>query len=273
MHTLPDDELTWVKAPRKRDYLQLKNGDILTGTIHSMEAARWRFTIEQREQTVAPANIVALGFNTDLARVRAPKGIYYRVVLRDGSRLCCTAVNTDGTTLTVTTLFKETWRLPLKELAALDLEQTPAMPLADLKPTATVYHSFDGEQATWHANRTMHGRALQLRTPNGLATYERGLGVPAGSTLTYKLDGKYTRLLAVVGLDTTQGERGAVVVQIVRDGKLYPLPRDGKLTVRDGLLSLAVDLSNIQELQLHIKRSDGGIVQAAANIVEAYLIP
>ena len=40
--------------------------------------------------------LAAVGFNTDLARVRRPKGPYYRLTLADGSRLSVQSVTFDG---------------------------------------------------------------------------------------------------------------------------------------------------------------------------------
>src|SRR5262249_56243474 len=70
-----------------------------------------------------------------LATVPRPRGTYGRVVLTDGTRLSLQSAEcADGETLTGTTVFDAEIRVPVEQVAALDLHQGRAVYLSDLKP-------------------------------------------------------------------------------------------------------------------------------------------
>lgn len=270
---VPHDELpTWLNGPRSRDLLQLANGDLLRGTIQQLDATDWKIMVEQRQQSVAAKQVVALGYNTDLARPRKIRGLYYRVVLADGSRLSGTTIEADRQKLTLTTLFKETIAWPLHEVREITLEQGKAIPLTELKPQFA-YQSFDGEQGTWQMHRALNLQPLTVNTTDGVATYDHGLAVPAGSTLTYSLDGKYQRVELAFGMDAQLGARGSAKVQVTLDGKSITLPNEGLITLKAGLLRVRHDCQGVKELKITLQRASGQGVQSAVNIVDARLLP
>lgn len=268
------EQPSWVNRPRQRDVIQLKNGDTILGTINKIDPVDgWRITLEQREQTIPHANVVALGCNTDLARQRLPRGVYYRVVFTNGSRLSCLSVVSDQQQLKLTTLMKDVFTVPSAEMIAIDVAQSKAIPLHELKPTRYDYQSFDGELAQWSVNRTINGQPLQLRFPQGDSTYEHGLSIPAGSTLTYDLAGKYQRFMASVGIDISQGERGSATLTVLLDGQPVAFANKGLLTVKQGVFNINLDVRGVKEMKLIVARHEGGFVQAAINVVQPWLVP
>lgn len=270
-----DDGPDWLAGPRRRDVVQSKTGDRVLGAIETIDAAKnvLRYQADGKAQQMEWARVAAIGFNTDLARVRKPKGPYYRLTLADGSRVSVAALEFDGAAWTADTLFKGTFRLPADRVLSVDVEQGKALSLADLKPAKYQYASFDGEEFIWTADRNVLGRPLRLKTSDGDSTFDRGLGLHAECTVTYSLSGKYHRFEATAGIDARDGRLGDAELSIQVDGQARDLARGGQLSSDVGPIPIRVDVTGARELKLFVRRRSGGIVQDVVNLVDARLIP
>ena len=265
----------WLSAPRAKDIVHLKSGELLTVALSSISEAPKivKYQLANKEAQTELAKVSALGFNTDLVRVRLPKGSYYRLTLRDGSRLNALTLQGDERVLKCETLFKQPFSLLWSDILAVDVEQGSVRALVDLKPTQYEYRSFAGEQFSWLPNLAVTGKPLRLATKEGEATFVRGLGLHAECSLRYEFAQKYRRFEAVVGLDSQSGKRGQVVLEISIDGKPQTLPNNGKISSATGLLSLRLEVANAKEMTIQVKAGAGGNVQDHVNIVEARLVP
>ncbi|GBF05557.1 glycosyl hydrolase family 98 [Deinococcus aerius] len=97
---------------------------------------------------------------------------------------------------------------------------------------------------------TGDGRALTL---NG-RVYARGLGVHAGSSLSFALGGRCRLFMARVGVDDEVGDRGSVVFQVYADqSKVYD---SGPMTGRSATKTVIVPVTGAGELRLVV--TDGG---------------
>lgn len=270
----PADDPAWLTGPRKRDVLQARNGDLSLGALTAIDPAgnAVRYQADGKDHRLDLSRVSAVGFNTDLARARRPKGPYYRLTLADGTRLSATGVTFDGRTWTATTLFKESVRIPTDQVVSVDVEQGRAVVLSDLKPTKYQYQPFDGEEYSSAADRSVTGDALRLKTAAGESTFDRGLGLHAECTVTYPLAGKYRRFEALVGLDARTGVRGEAVLAVLVDGKERELPGGGRLSLAGGPLPVDLDVSAAKELTVVVRRGNGGVVQDHVNLAEARLI-
>lgn len=94
------------------------------------------------------------------------------------------------------------------------------------------------------------GRTLTV----GGATYAKGLGVHAPSTVTYHLGGRCTALTVDVGVDDESAFTGAVAFQIYRD--TTKVADSGTVTTADAARKLTADLTGGQTLRLVV--TDGG---------------
>ncbi|MBT2406206.1 MULTISPECIES: NPCBM/NEW2 domain-containing protein [unclassified Streptomyces] len=94
------------------------------------------------------------------------------------------------------------------------------------------------------------GRTLTI---NG-ATYAKGLGVHAPSTVTYNLGARCTGLTVDVGVDDESAYTGAVAFRIYRDSTL--VADSGVVTTSDPARKLTADLTGGQTLKLVV--TDGG---------------
>ena len=264
----------WLAGPRKRDVIQSRTGDRVEGSLVGMDAARnvVRYQADGKERQTEFARVQVVGFNTDLARVRRPKGPYYRLTLVDGSRMSVTAVRFDGTVWDVQTVFKESLKVPAGQVISVDVEQGRVVYLSDWKPASYQYESYDGEHFGWAADRAVTDSPLRLKVPAGESTFDRGIGLHAACTIKYALGGKFARFEALAGLDAGTA-RGHAEVAVLVDGKEEGLPRAGRLTPAAEALPLSVDVTGAKELSIVIRRGNGGGVQDRVNLAEARLVP
>jgi NPCBM/NEW2 domain len=265
----------WLAGPRKLDVLQARNGDIVRGAIAAIDAAKnaLRYQLNGKDHQLELSKLFAIGFNTDLARLRRPKGPYYRLTLVDGSRLSVISVAFDGQIWTAVTPFKDTVRIGADQLVSVDVEQGKASYLSDLKPAKYQYQPFDKDDYSWVADRAVTGRPMVVKTSGGESTFDRGIGLHAGCSLTYSLAGKYRRFEALAAMDAASGVRGDAVLAIMIDGKELPLPGGGRLTYAHGPLPLRIDVSGAKELTIVLRRGSAGNVQDHVDLAEARLVP
>ena len=85
--------------------------------------------------------------------------------------------------------------------------------LSDMEPLKIEQDSMTG--ASWPPQRDKNVTGGSIRL--GRRIYEKGIGVHADTTLTYKLDGQFERFSAVVGIDHSVGAYGSVVFRVRTD--------------------------------------------------------
>lgn len=269
-----DPDPDWLTAPRKRDLFLACNGDSAAGALTSIDPATnsVAFQADGRDHHLEFSKLAAIAFNTDLARIRRPKGPFYRLTLVDGTRLNAQTATFDGVTWTATTLFKDAVQFPAEQLVSVDVEQGKVTYLSDLKPLKYQYRTFDGEQYAWAADRCVTGRAITLRGVSGTSTFDRGLGLHAECAVTYSLGGKYRRFEALAGLDARSGARGNATLVVRVDGKEESLPAGGRLT-NGGPVAVRIDVTGVKELAIEVRRGPGAHVQDHVDLAETRLIP
>ena len=264
----------WLTQARKRDVFQLRSGDVVLGAIDRFDTATnlLRYQSDGKSQQLDWSSISAIGMNTDLARIRKPKGSYFRVIFRNGSRLSVPSIAFDGTQWTVQTTSKESLQFPAEFVVSVDVEQGKAAHLSDLRPSNYQYQTFDGEEHTWHSNTNVLGGPLRLSVGESESTFDRGVGLHASCSITYKLEDQYRRFEALVGLDAQVGATGNAELDILVDGRSVPLPAGGKLLGNGPVRTLAIDVLNGKELTIIIRSGVGGNVCDRVNLADARLI-
>jgi hypothetical protein len=87
-----------------------------------------------------------------------------------------------------------------------------------MKPSKQQYTSFADEQRlpTLHFNNQQ--MPLRLKLGEYQRTYWTGLGLTAGMTLTYDLQGKYQRFTGLIGMDCITAPVGTVQLIVLADG-------------------------------------------------------
>ncbi|HTU19827.1 MAG TPA: NPCBM/NEW2 domain-containing protein [Gemmataceae bacterium] len=255
---------------RTRDTVCLRNGDVVAGVLTGLDEQTVVVKVDKRQVTVKTPQVAYIAFNTELADTLRPKGVSARLVLLGdqpgrGGRMTLTAASADDTTLTGTTVFGARLRVPLRDIAALDLHSRSSVYLSDLKESKYVFHPF--LDAAWPF--AVDGNVAEHDFLLAGSTYDKGIGMHSHSRLSYRLSGAYRRFEALVGLDDKDGRRGAVRIRVLADGE--PL-LDRSLTSRDGAVPVGLSMEGVRELTLEVDFGRDGDVQDVVNWVEARLI-
>lgn len=102
------------------------------------------------------------------------------------------------------------------------------------------------------------------------SSFDKGLGVAAGSKIIFRLAGKCSRFQSVIGLDDSAGAGGSVVFKVFADGEqLYP---KGEPTVFDASADpqeLDLDLSGKHRLTLLVTSAGDGDTNDRADWADA----
>lgn len=268
---LDPQRYSWLGDTRRKDFVLLRNGDIAHGTLLSFTPDIRLRSENGAVRTFALVEPAALAFDPSLARTRMPTSPYAHVALRDGTRLNLTGTTIADGTLRGKSLFGAEVELSLLEVVGFDVYRGKAAYLSDLKPKRADYGAFLGVEWPWAADRTVRGESLRLIGPNGMETFDKGIGTHPRTVLSYDLAGKYRRFEALVGLDAVSGLRGRAVVRVLVDD------RDATPTaLRKPIAGLAVpvriDVTGAKELTLEVDFGPTGDVQADVNWADARVV-
>jgi hypothetical protein len=255
---------------RKRDVAYLKNGDRIEGTLSALGGKTGCvFTSDGRKVQTPWAQLAGIAFNTDRqARLRT-KGRFARAILDGGARVNLLDLRFDDKSRRWAgkTQFGAAIDLPEVCLLALDVRQAAAVDLSEMTPARYEHRPYLGPAWPLAKDAAATGRPLRLAGN----TFEKGLGMHAASQATYKLDGKYTRFDAVVGIDE-MSRRGRARVAIEVDGKRIDLNEGKELTAQTTPLPVRLDVKGVRTLTLIVEVGSFGDVQADVNWAKARLI-
>jgi hypothetical protein len=251
------------------DTVALSNGDSITGTITSL-TADGPLRIESNGQVfdVPRDRIESIVLNSELARIPKPAGKYWRMVLNNGARLSLVSVTSDSVSIFGKTLFGETVRFPLAELAVMSGMGGPAVYLSDLKPLRYEHTPYLGVHWPLAVDRSVAGN--ELRMAGG--TFDKGLGLHSACEVTYVVPPNAKRFEALVGLDEFTGRRGAVLLDVKADGRSLqskPLALSGRNPPRELRLPLP---SGCKELTIRVDFGPGGDVQDHVDLADARIL-
>jgi hypothetical protein len=255
---------------RTRDIVCLRNGDTIAGVLTGLESGNAVVEVDKRRVTVKLAQAAYIAFNTELADALRPKGAYARLILRDnrpgrGGRMSLTSASADDATLTATTVFGARLRVPLRDIASLDLRQGSSVYLSDIKESKYVFQPF--LDAKWPF--AVDGNVAEHDLLMAGSTYDKGIGMHSHSRLTYRLSGAYRRFESLVGLDDKDGQDGDVRIRVLADGETL---LDRALTSRDGAVPVSLSMKGVRELTLEVDFGGGGDVHDVVNWADARLV-
>jgi hypothetical protein len=255
--------------PRRQDVVWLGNNDSLQGTVTRLDGDALALDAGGQPAAVPRDRLRALLFNTELARTLRPRGPYRQLVLRNGARLSLKASRLDGADLTGTTLFGADVRVPLAEVAGLNVYQGKAVYLSDLPPRR-YEHTPYWQDLRWPlaADRAATGQDLRLAG----GTYDKGLGMHSHGRATFAVPPGGRRFEALVGLDEVAGRAGAARVQVLADDK--PLLGAGVDLTAGPPRELRLPLPpRARTLTLVVEYGPGGDVQDCVNWAAARVVP
>ena len=174
-----------------------------------------------------------------LAAASAPKPTTRRgeIIGRCGSLLHFASVALAGGALSFQSPTIGARKVAVARAAAVRFRPDSVVNLADLKPAAVREYGFFDTTFHYRADRSVAGRDLQL----GGRTFRTGLGLHSFCELSYKLDKRYSALVAVVGIDDAVRPNGDATLAFLGDGKelAKPLHLTGRTDPKPVRLKLA----------------------------------
>lgn len=259
----------WAGERRRRDLVLLRNGDIRRGTVRGLDEPNGSLTIleDGKETKLEMGQVVAVALNTDLARTLRPRGPYGRLTLANGSRLSIVEPTIHALSLQAKTLFHVNLQVRLEEVVKLDVLQSRAVYLSDLKPIEYEHQPYLGIRWPYSLDRSVAGSPLRL----GGNVYDKGIGMHSQSRLTFDLNGEYRRFESWVGLDDVTGQGGRVIAKVLADG--VPVAGElGEISSAQGPRFVVADVAGRKKLTLVIEFGAAGDVCDHVNWCDARLI-
>ncbi len=230
------------------------------GSSETKVSFRWQDT----DRTISIKSVRAIILAKSPARQVA---LAATLTARDGTRVALTSLTLAGNTFKVTTAAAGAKTLARKNVASIRFAGTGATDLASLKPSSVTEHGFFDHTFPHRINTAVSGRPLRL----GGRTYSTGLGLHSFCELTYAIEGKYSRFVAVVGIDDAVRPAGNAELVVLGDGK--PLGKPVVLTGKDAAKTLRIDVAGVKSLTLRVEfGSDGLDVADHVNLAAARLI-
>jgi hypothetical protein len=259
---------------RSRDVVLLRNGDRVAGVLNGLDSRKAAMEVDRKDVNVPLSQVAAIALNTELADRLQSRGVCARLVLAGaepagGGRMLLTSARcSDGKVLEGQTVFGASLRVPMADVAALDVQQAHSVYLSDLEPSQYVYEPYLDDSWPLARDGNVAGHDLQLQGE----TYDRGISVHSQSRLRYRLAGRYRRLQARVGLDDRDGRQGSVRLRLLADGKPLTSRLDRELTHAAGPQDINVSVAGVQELTLEVLFGANGDVQDVVDWADARLI-
>lgn len=222
----------------------LSNGDFFEGTLQGLEGDRVKissvlFGLRKFEaaQTVAA-----------VLRDIAPPAAKYEVRLVDGAMLYADEVGVERDAIALKTKAGEL-KFPTSEIAEIKAGANRFKSMADLKPVSVKQ---DGGLPGFVADATTAGVPMSL----GGQRCERGIGLSAGTNVSYDLGGEYRALMLKLGVPDGVLPAGGVRFAIRADGKdVYISPERTSL---DEPLSVTLNIVNVKTLELLVHSAIAG---------------
>ncbi|MBI2808412.1 MAG: NPCBM/NEW2 domain-containing protein [Planctomycetes bacterium] len=258
------------REPRSRDVVYLRNGDRAVGTLGGIDGKGCVLNQEDRPLPIPWRLIAGIAWNTDRqARLRT-KQTYYRAILAGGARVNFLDLQFDpkARRWLGKTQFGAAVELPEPSLLALDCHQGPALDLSDLKPANFGARPYLGVSWPLAHDLTADGHALRLV---GNA-FEKGLGTHAPCRVSYRLNKKFKRFDALVGIDAITSPRGRARIALELDGKRIEVSAGTELTAKAPPVEIRQNVAGIETLTLIVETGSFGDVQANVNWVKARLV-
>ena len=254
---------------RREDVVILRNGDIVNGTLKTLDENAVQVSKIRSEQVkLEREQVAAIVLSTELARSVRPKGVYARLTLAEGCRLCLLSAQCDGRMLDGKTIFGAALHVPVEGIAALDLYQGRAVYLSDLKPKRYEFTPYLGVSWPFATDASVAGNPIRVAGNN----YDKGVGMHSQSRLTYELTAGYCWFEAWVGLDDQTGKAGNALIHVLVDGKAQPIGEQGDLTLANSPRPIRVNVSGAKELTLSVEFGRNGDVQDHVDWADARLI-
>jgi hypothetical protein len=210
------------RPPAERDLLfaRLAGGvTAIDAYVESITAEAVAFEWMDEARTLPREKLYGVVFAA-VAR-EAPPPPRFVVELADGGRLPGDSVNLEsagdaalGREVRVALSAATTIDVPWGEVRRIRVRSDRVRFLSDLSPESVLEKPIIALPRRWQADRSVTGSPLRA----GTESFDKGLGMQSGTTLTYKLGGEWSDFAAVLALDPETGGGGDCVFIVRGDG-------------------------------------------------------
>ncbi len=268
---LPSDAVAgiifdWPSDPSRRDRLRdrildtqkptdrvfLTNGDVLEGILVGIDRDDLVLQYNSGDVRLSRERVVAVSLDPTLRIKRDPSE---RTAIwtgwKDGTLVAVDRIESVLSRLRVRFPWGEQADVAVGDLRLLQSSGIPRVVfLSDLKPIKEEQVPFLSVHRPSRADRNVLGERLRV----GSRIHRKGIGVHAGSRLTYRLDQPYGRFEAEAALDRAAGEKGSVRFLVFVDEQLKY--KSGVIRGADRPESISVDLTGAKQLDLMVEAAD-----------------
>ena len=238
----------------------LKSIGAESGSPEIKVSFRW----QGADRTISLANVRAIV----LAKAPAANATVAGTLTgRDGTRLAFLDLALTEQTCKIKTTAAGDKTLSRKAVASIRFTTIGADSLSTLRPTEVKEYGFFDRTFGHRLDASVGGGPLRLDGRE----YRTGLGLHSFCELTYALNGKYSRLVAVAGIDDAVRPAGDAELAFFGDGR--PLGKPTQLKGKDHSTVLRVDLAGVKILKIRVGfGSDGLDVADHVDLAAARLI-
>ncbi len=256
-------------AVRKRssDEVTLNNGDVVRGTIVSMENGAIVVEATGGTKKLPVERVTAITLSSDLTRNVKPKGALAHVALSNGARVTLTEMALQDGRLVGKSAAGQTVWLLLADVVSVSMVGGRSVYLSELK--VIQYEHTPYLSITWPFTRDRNTAGGWMRL--GGEAFDRGIGMHSQSLVAYAVPPGATRFETWVGLDTVAGARGRVTAVAKVDGRdvFGPVELTGGQPAKRVVVALK---SSVKELSLHVDFGAGADVQDHVNWADARFV-
>lgn len=255
------------------DLVLLANGDRLQGTVIELDADNLKMqpTGSAKPITLLRKGIQGVAIDASTLEYPPLKGIGWKVLLTDGSRISASSLSFDPADpeagLNLTTRWGSEWRVPLNKLAGLRVIHPGMIELDTVKPAAIQTVDYVGPTESPRFGANIGGGPLKL----GTRTFDQGIGTQSRTLIAYRLDGSKKTFTAWVGLENAAGPKGQARAVVLLDGK--PVYDSGPLKAGEMPRRVQVELGTAKLLILASEFGDGGGVRDWVNWCDPVIRP
>ncbi len=274
----------------KRDGLGL---DFLSGVVSTVTEEAVPFLLDGNEIPVPRQRVVGVVFgNIDESAARLSSGLSMKLI--DGTVLRGRQLTMDNLTFRVEAGWGGSLQIPVSNVQSIDFSSGRLHYLSDLEPINEQYLGLDpagkewgqlfDEDRTTRTGLSSQWRMSRDRFPNSGRPpltlrgqrYQKGLCIFPSAKIEYALDGNYSSLKAIVGVDDDVAfnqQKGApdtvVELKVLADGEQV---FRRLIAAREEPVLLDLNLSNVNTLSIVVDFGDGSSMCDYLDLADARLV-
>jgi hypothetical protein len=214
--------------------------------VESISADSIEFDWDKQTRTLARSQVLGVVFarsEGDVPMIRK-----YVVNTIDGSSIPAMELRlSENGAMYVCSLSKETRvDVPVSAMQSIDVHSARITYLSDLQPAVVAERALVAFPRSWQADRNVLGEPLRA----GTQTFEKGIGVQSGSSLTFELKEPADEFVAVLAVDPPGGSGGDCDFVILAEGREV-----ARKSVHGGdpPVPIRIDISDARRLELRVE--------------------